>query len=108
MRHDNQGDRPTWHPIMHAHEREPGVWDMITQEGRPYGSIRIIRRGDEVGYRATGGLGQSLGYYTNLRAACAAAYRYDRQPLPRWPNNDEEIARARMNAESAPRPPGKG
>jgi hypothetical protein len=62
----------TWHPILAARETEPGHWWMIDELGAPYGDIRFVRRGDQLGYHAlfTDGTGtpiQDVGYFTTLR-----------------------------------------
>jgi hypothetical protein len=63
-----------WHPILSTREVDPGRWYLIDTLGRPYGVIRFIRRGDELGYRAdrTGDDGEPtdhVGYFRTLRAA---------------------------------------
>ncbi|PRY65016.1 hypothetical protein B0I08_11133 [Glaciihabitans tibetensis] len=63
-----------WHPIMTAREVEPGHWYLIDTLGDPYGEIRFVRRGGEVGYRAdrcdgTGVAERQVGYFRSLRAA---------------------------------------
>ena len=66
-----------WHPIMNAAERQVGTWLMVGPLNRPYGTITIVRRGQECGYRATAIEGQSaqiIGYYRTLRAAADAAH----------------------------------
>ena len=65
---------PSWHPIMSAVEIRPGMWRMMAQFGRCYATIKMVRRGDEVGYRVDGEDGQLLGYYTTLRGSARAAH----------------------------------
>lgn len=69
-----------WHPIMAASEIEPGHWVMLDTNGKPYGVIRFLRRGDQLGYRSVTWAPDSkdrqlIGYYRNLRAAAAAVHR---------------------------------
>lgn len=64
-----------WHPIMAAQEVEPGRWVMIDTLGEPYGRVRFVRRGEEVGYRADDAAGNLIGYYRTLRAATSAVHR---------------------------------
>ena len=64
-----------WHPILAAQEREPGVWSMVAQYNREYGTVRFIRRGDELGYRVEDEHGNIIGYYRTLLAATFAAHR---------------------------------
>jgi hypothetical protein len=63
----------TWHPILAAVELEPGHWQMIAQYGAVYGEVQIVKRGSEVGYRATTP-NELVGYFRTLRAACAAVH----------------------------------
>lgn len=66
---------------MAAREVQPGHWVMVDTDGRPYGLIRFVRRGDQVGYRADkwpavdGEDGELVGYFTNLKAATFAVHR---------------------------------
>lgn len=64
-----------WHPILSAHEQTPGVWLMVAQYERHYGTIRFIRRGTELGYRADDERGRPIGYYKTLSAAAVAVHR---------------------------------
>lgn len=71
-----------WHPIMNAVEERPGVWRMIAQYDRCYGIITLVKRGSEVGYRATTWAEKAeqielVGYYRSLRAAVAAVHAHD-------------------------------
>jgi hypothetical protein len=59
---------------MTAREVEPGHWYLIDTLGAPYGEIRFVRRGSEVGYRAdrcdgAGVTERTVGYFRSLRAA---------------------------------------
>jgi hypothetical protein len=63
-----------WHPVLAAREVEPGHWIMTDPYDRPYGVIRFLRRGSELGYRAVTWAPESgdrklIGYYRTLRAA---------------------------------------
>lgn len=62
-----------WHPILATVEPSPGVFNMIDPTGKHYATVRLVRRGGEMGYRADCGE-QLVGYYTNLRAACMGAH----------------------------------
>ena len=64
----------TWHPILAAEEPSAGHWELRDQYGRCYGVVVILRRGDAVGYRADDASGELIGYFTNLRAACAQVH----------------------------------
>lgn len=64
----------TWHPILAAEEPVAGRWELRDQFGRCYGVVRIVRRADEVGYRADDSEGDLIGYFTNLRAACGQVH----------------------------------
>jgi hypothetical protein len=64
----------TWHPVLEAHEVEPGHWHLVDDLGERYGEIRFVRRGGELGYRAdrcdaAGVLVAQVGYFRTLRAA---------------------------------------
>lgn len=67
-------DRPSWHPLLAAEERDPGVWVMLDELGREYGHIAILRRHGAVCYRARFRTGDGqivlLGYGATLRSAC--------------------------------------
>jgi hypothetical protein len=65
----------TWHPMLCAVEVDPGHWRMISQYGREYGDIRLVRRGAEVGYRGDDVTGQLVGFRT-LRSACQAVHMH--------------------------------
>ena len=59
---------------MATTEPEPGHWVMVDPYGRPYGDVRIVRAGGEVGYRAEF-RGELVGHFTNLKAACARVHQ---------------------------------
>ncbi|MCU1508733.1 MAG: hypothetical protein JWQ12_998 [Glaciihabitans sp.] len=63
-----------WHPILAAVEIEPGFWRMLSDD-TVYGEVRMVRRGPEVGYRATAGSGELVGYFRTLRSAAMAVHR---------------------------------
>jgi hypothetical protein len=68
-----------WHPILAARETAPGTWFMIDGLGKPYGQIRFVKRGDELGYRADrcderGTVTDLVGYYRALRPATEAVH----------------------------------
>jgi hypothetical protein len=63
-----------WHPILTARETEPGRWWMIDGLDHPYGHVRFVKRGEQVGYRADrcdqhGAALELVGYFRSLRAA---------------------------------------
>ena len=65
-----------WHPLLAAREIEPGHWFMLDGLGEPYGEVRMVRRGGEVGYRADrcdarGEQPVRIGYFLTLRRATA-------------------------------------
>ncbi len=64
-----------WHPILSAEERTPGVWTMVAAFGHVYGTIRFVRRGNEVGYRADDKSSDLVGYYRTILAAVMAAHK---------------------------------
>jgi hypothetical protein len=73
------GYRPGWHPVLSAVEVEPGVWEMIAQFEERYAVIRLLRIGDERGYRVTTWAERSqdrelVGYFRTLMAAAAAGH----------------------------------
>jgi hypothetical protein len=47
---------------------------MVAQYDRVYGEIRIVRRGGEVGYKATDAEGDLVGYFRTLRASARAIH----------------------------------
>ena len=70
----------TWHPMLAAVEQEPGLWHMVAQYDNTYGVIELVRRGPEVGYKATTWAEtpearQLVGYYRTLSGACEAAHQ---------------------------------
>lgn len=69
-----------WHPILAAVEIAPGSWEMRDGFDEPYALLRLVRRGDELGYHAelcdaTAIPIDHVGYYLSLRAAAMAAQR---------------------------------
>lgn len=68
-----------WHPLLACHEVEPGQWVMVDPYDRPYGLIRLVRRGGELGYRAERRMKYDsthlVGYYRTLRAAATSTHR---------------------------------
>jgi hypothetical protein len=68
------GSKPGWDPVLAADELEPGHWRMVAQYDRVYGDIRLVRRGNEIGYRAADGAGQPIGYFRTLRASARAIH----------------------------------
>jgi hypothetical protein len=68
-----------WHPILSAREISPGRRYMIDGLGKPYGRICLVRRGDQIGYRADRCDGQSelvglVGYYRAVMPAAVAVH----------------------------------
>lgn len=71
---------PAWHPILDAQEYQPGRWVTYDAYNNPFALIDFIRRGPELGYRVNEWAQNSadqktIGYYTTLRAAVAAAHQ---------------------------------
>lgn len=73
---DDRRHAPVWHPLLAAVEQQPGLWHMTSQTGI-YAVVRLIRIGDETGYRATtfDEPRRLLGYRRTLRSACELAHR---------------------------------
>jgi len=67
-----------WHPMHNAREVEPGVWLMPDPLDNPYAIVRLLRVGDEQGYRvATYDQPRELvGYYRTLRSSCMGANQW--------------------------------
>lgn len=62
-----------WHPLLDTVEGPPGVWTLVDQRGA-YGTVRIVREGDERFYR--GWLhDDEVGQYPTLRAAVEGVHR---------------------------------
>lgn len=82
-----------WHPIIAAAEVQPGIWVMFAQYETPYGVIRMVKRGTEIGYRADTWaekqeLRELVGYYRTLKAAAMASHqRYLSQLGVQGPQN---------------------
>jgi len=72
------------HPLLTAFEPTPGEWWLRGPDQEPYAIVKIIRRGDEIGYRAQLYAEreqdrQLVGYYKRLKPAAEAAHdRYVR------------------------------
>jgi hypothetical protein len=69
----------TWHPILATREPSPGVWQMVDDLEHHYALIRLVRRGDELGYRvdrtdAAGSVTGLVGFYTTLMTATYEAH----------------------------------
>jgi hypothetical protein len=72
---------PNWHPLLALEEQTAGHWHMIDSEQRCYGVITIIRRGSEVGYRATNWVDDEterdlIGYFRTLKGAAEATHQH--------------------------------
>ena len=70
-----------WHPILDAYETSPGQWDMVDSTGFVFGHVRIVRRGDEIGYRADSTPYRShpaelVGYFKTLRTAAKQVHMH--------------------------------
>jgi hypothetical protein len=62
---------------MNATESPVGTWTMIGLLDQAYATITLVRRGAELGYRATiveGATSNVIGYYRSLRAAAKASH----------------------------------
>ncbi|WP_157509590.1 hypothetical protein [Leifsonia sp. Root4] len=69
-----------WFPILAAVENPTGTWKMIDTLGSCYGLIRIMRRGDEVYYKAQTWAEHEngrrvLGHFRTLQQACNATHQ---------------------------------
>jgi hypothetical protein len=69
-----------WHPILAAREKSPGHWYLIDGLGKPYGQVRFVKRGNQVGYRADrcderGTPTVLVGYYRGLKPATGAVHQ---------------------------------
>ena len=68
--------RVPWHPIMDATELHPGYWALSADSiSATYATVRLVRRGTELGYRAENHAGEVLGYFVSLRSAVLNAWR---------------------------------
>jgi hypothetical protein len=69
---------PFWHPSHAAIEVQPGVWHMPDPLDTPYAIVRLIRVGDEHGYRVTtyAEPRELIGYYRSHKAACMGAHQW--------------------------------
>lgn len=69
-----------WYPILAAREEPTGTWKMIDSLGKCYGIIRIMRRVDEVYYKAQtwheheNGR-EMIGHFRTLHQACNATHQ---------------------------------
>lgn len=65
----------TWHPLLAAVERSPGVWVMTDPHGFEYGLVELRRVGErELRYKATC-RGEVIGWATSLRVACERVHK---------------------------------
>jgi hypothetical protein len=69
-----------WHPVLAARETAPARWYMVDGLGKPYGHIRFVKRGDQVGYRAdrcddSGTFTSLVCYFRALVPATAAVHQ---------------------------------
>lgn len=69
--------KPTWHPLLAAEERRPGIWVMVAQFNDEYGVIEF--KGDHYTARArwkqTGDVVQ-LGTFPRLKPAAEAVHAW--------------------------------
>lgn len=73
----SRDDHAVWHPILSAVESPPGVWTLTYEVGdkrEPEAVVRIIRIGDEVGYKGELVDGTVVGYWTTLLTATAETH----------------------------------
>ena len=68
-----------WHPILSAKEYEPARWVMFDAYEKPYALIDLVKRGEEIGYRATTWNAEKtegvvIGYYRSLAGACSSVH----------------------------------
>lgn len=70
-----------WSPLLMLTEPTAGIWH-YQDEHQPYAIIRLIRRGDELGYVAhrwtPTGDGDLIGYYVTLEASARQVAQYRR------------------------------
>ena len=60
--------------MMDATELAPGLWSLSVGSVQPlYARVQLVRRGDQLGYRAERHDGALIGYYLNFRSACLHA-----------------------------------
>ena len=75
-----------WHPILAAKEYEPGRWVIFDGMDKPYALIDLVKRGGELGYRATTWNAEKtegvvIGYYRSVAGACARVHHeYHQRP----------------------------
>ena len=88
-----------WHPVLALVEDAPGFWRMVAQYERCYGTVRLVRRGGELGYRADsirrpGAESELVGYYKTLRAAGAVLHTSElrSQSLQGGPNQPRRLS----------------
>lgn len=64
-----------WHPILDATELHPGYWVLaLSSTSGIYATVRLVRRGGELGYRAENEAGELLGFYLTLQSAVFNAW----------------------------------
>lgn len=73
--------RARWHPVFAAFEPKAGEWWLRDTYDQPYAIVCIIRRRDEVGYRAVTYAELSsdrelIGYFRRLIPAIEAAHSW--------------------------------
>jgi hypothetical protein len=73
-------NEPVWHPLLAAVETTPGHWVMLDGVDKPYGVIDLVKRGDELGYRAnrvdaTETVTLQVGYFRTLRTSAWEIHR---------------------------------
>lgn len=64
----------SWHPLLATWEERPGLWEIRTPDGEPYGCVEIRRSGTHVFYRCWYGEVE-LHPVTTLRAATMSVHR---------------------------------
>lgn len=86
----------TWHPILSSREYRPGQWVLFDGSEQPYALIDLVKRGGELGYRATTWnqertAGVVIGYYRTVAGAAATVHMLYNQRPKGAPNSTEAI-----------------
>lgn len=72
---------------MDATELHPGYWVLsVDSISAIYATVRLVRRGSELGYRAENAAGEILGYFVNLRSAVFNAWEMTIAPKKNEPS----------------------
>jgi len=70
-----------WHPILDATELHPGYRVLaVSSTFGIYATVRLVRRGDQLGYRAENESGETLGFYVTSRSAVSSVWSLTIEP----------------------------